>query len=297
MLTAGVDVGGTKILGVAVDARRAEVVGEPVRLPTPKGSAVLLLDAIEQAVREVESALSPSVAGVDAVGVGLPGLVDRSGTLRMGPHVPGIVNEPFAEPLVRRLGRPVTVDNDATCAVWAESSIGAARGASDVVMVTLGTGIGTGIVAGGRLQRGGHGFAGEAGHMVVDPDGHECACGRRGCWEQYASGNGLSRLARGRRAEEVVAAARAGERDAVEALRRFAWWFALGLANLVALLDPQVVVVGGGVIEAGDVLFDPLRSAYRELVMAGDVRPEVAIVPAALGERANAIGAALLASR
>jgi len=233
---------------------------------------------------------------VVAVGVGLPGLVDRSGTLAIGPHLPGIRTHRFAEAFTARLGRPVTVDNDATCAVWAEHRLGGGAGASDVVMVTLGTGIGSGIVAGGRLLRGAHGFAGEPGHMVIDPDGPPCECGRRGCWEQYASGHGLVRLAGGRTSEDVVAAATTGEPEAGEIVRRFAWWFALGVANLVAILDPEVVVVGGGLVEAGEVLFAPLRHAYRDLVMASDVRPGVPIVPAALGERANAVGAGLLAA-
>ncbi|MGH9119590.1 MAG: ROK family protein [Acidimicrobiales bacterium] len=293
MLTAGVDVGGTKILAIAVDRATGRVAAEPVRAPTPKLDASALVEAVAVAVDGVEAALGRPV---DAVGVGLPGLVDRSGTLAMGPHLPGIRNHSFADAFALRLGRPVTVDNDATCAVWAEHRLGAARGASDVVMVTLGTGIGAGIVAGGRLSRGANGFAGEPGHMVIDPDGPPCECGRRGCWEQYASGHGLIRLAGGRTSEEVIGAAREGDPEAGEVVRRFAWWFALGVANLVAVLDPQVVVVGGGLVEAGDVLFDPLRHAYRDLVMASDVRPAVPIVPAALGERANAVGAGLLAA-
>jgi glucokinase len=219
----------------------------------------------------------------------------------MGPHLPGIRRHAFAGELAGRLGRPVTVDNDGACAAWAEHRMGAGAGAGDVIMITLGTGIGAGIVTGGVLQRGAHGFAGEPGHRVIDPEGPDCACGRGGCWEQYASGRALARLASERAgrpvsSEEVVAAARTGDLAAAETLDRFGWWFALGLANLVAVLDPEIVVVGGGLVEAGEVLFDPLRRAYRELVMAGDVRPEVPIVPAALGERASAVGAALLAS-
>lgn len=292
-VVAGVDVGGTKILAVAVDAATGRVAGDPVRVATPKLNAAALVDAVSSAVGAVEQALGAAVA---AVGVGLPGLVDRSGRLAMGPHLPAIRGFPFRDAFAARLGVRVVVDNDAACAAWAEHHAGAGIGVSDLVMVTLGTGIGAGIVAGGRLQRGSHGFAGEPGHMVIDPAGPDCPCGRRGCWEQFASGRGLARLAGGRPSEEVVAAARTGEAEATETLRQFAWWFALGVANLVAILDPELVVVGGGLVEAGPVLFDPLRRAYRELVMAGDVRPEVRIVPAALGERANAIGAALRAA-
>jgi glucokinase len=293
VLTAGVDVGGTKILALAVDAAAGRQVSEPVRVPTPKLDADALVDAIAGAVERVEAGMGTPVG---AVGIGLPGLVDRAGVLVMGPHLPGIRNHPFAAAFEVRLRRPVVVDNDAVCGAWAEHHLGAAVGVTDAVLVTLGTGIGAGLIAGGRVQRGAHGFAGEPGHMVVDPDGPPCECGRRGCWEQYASAHGLSRLAGGRPSEEVVAAALAGEREAIEAVERVAWWFALGVANLVAVLDPEVVVVGGGLVEAGPIVLDPMRRAYGELVMAGDVRPAVAIVPAVLGERANAVGAALLAA-
>jgi glucokinase len=291
--TVGIDVGGTKILAVPVDGATGRLAGQATRAPTPKLDAAALVDAVTALVADIEASVGSRAA---AIGIGLPGLVDRSGRLAMGPHLPGIRRFPFRDAFSDRLARRVVVHNDAACGVWAEHRLGAGAGVSDLVLVTLGTGIGAGVVAGGRLQSGAHGFAGEPGHMVVDPDGPECPCGRRGCWEQYASARGLARLAGGRSSEEVVAAARRGDREAAEILGRFAWWFALGVANLVAVLDPALVVVGGGLAEAGEVLFDPLRRAYRELVMAGDVRPEVPIVPAALGERANAIGAALLAA-
>ncbi len=122
------------------------------------------------------------------VGLGAPGLVDRTGTLRYGPNLPGVIDFDFATALTDRVGRPATVDNDATCAAWGEHERGAARGCNHSVTVTLGTGIGAGITVKGELLRGANGFAGEPGHMVVDPDGPLCPCGRRGCWERYASG-------------------------------------------------------------------------------------------------------------
>jgi glucokinase len=171
------------------------------------------------------------------------------------------------------------------------------------------------VVAGGVLQRGANGFAGEPGHMVVDPNGPPCPCGRRGCWERYASGSGLGRLARDAaeagkgprlvtlaggdpelvKGEHVTIAANEGDPDALEVLRSFGWWAALGIANLVNVLDPEVVVVAGGLVEAGEVLMEPIRASYRELVLAADFRPEVRIVPAQLRGDAGAIGAALLA--
>jgi glucokinase len=252
---------------------------------------------------------------VAGVGVGIPGLVDRHGTVHVGPNLPGVHELAVAEQLHDRLGVAVEVDNDATCAAWAEDRVGVAAGASDLVLVTLGTGIGGGIVAGGVLQRGANGFAGEPGHMVVDPNGPACPCGRRGCWERYASGSGLSRMAReaaeaGRanrvvelaggdpddvRGEHVTRAASDGDEGALAVMDDLGWWTALGIANLVDLLDPQIVVVGGGLVEAGDLLLEPTRRWYRDLVLGFDHRPPVRIEPAALGERAGAIGAALLA--
>jgi glucokinase len=303
--TCGVDVGGTKILAVALDGRAGAIDGE-ARTETPRG-AEALVDAVVSVVRELPD-------GVEAVGIGVPGLVDRNGRLRVGPNLPGVLDYPFREALTDRLGVPVVADNDATCAAWAERERGAARGASDAVLVTLGTGIGAGIIAGGELQRGANGFAGEPGHMVVDPNGPRCPCGRRGCWERYASGSGLGWIAReaalaGRapvvlelaggdpeavRGPHVTDAAAAGDDGALAIMRDFGWWVALGVANLVNILDSSVVVIGGGLAEAGDLLIDPVRTAFADLVLAADYRPPVTIVRAELGERAGAIGAALL---
>lgn len=307
----GIDVGGTKVLGVLVGGRDPVTVVGELRVPTPEGEAAVL-DAMAGVVRQL-AASGP----VTSVGVGIAGLVDRKGVFRRGPNLPGLVGVDIARELDDRLGLPVHVDNDATCAVWGEHLAGAARGADDVVLVTLGTGIGAGVIADGELVRGAHGFAGEAGHMVVDPDGPRCPCGRRGCWERLASGSGLGRLGRDAaeagqfpravqlaggepelvRGEHVTRAAQEGDADAVEVMREFAQWVALGLANLVTLLDSSLVVVGGGLVEAGDALLDPVRRAFRAHVMAPQDRDDVRIVPAALGEQAGAIGAAMLGGR
>src|SRR5581483_7333691 len=240
-LSVGVDVGGTKILAIAVEDSGRRV-GKEVRRPTPQGTDALL-DAIVGVITEVRA----SAGDLDAVGLGVPGLVDRSGTLAVGPNLPGIVGVPFRDDLQSRLGLPVAVDNDATCATWAEVRAGAARGASEAFMVTLGTGIGGGVVTGGVLQRGANGFAGEPGHMVVDPNGPLCPCGRRGCWERFASGSGLGRLAREAaesgngtrlielaggeaesvRGEHVTRAAQEGDAEALAVFREFGWWAAL----------------------------------------------------------------------
>ena len=278
---------------------------EERRVPTPVGEGPVL-DALAEVVSSVGD------GGVD--GVGVPGLVDREGVLRFAPNLPGVHDFPIKAELEARLGVEVRVDNDATCAAWGERQLGAARGYDDVLLATLGTGIGGGMVAGGRLLRGTNGFAGEIGHMVVDPDGPECPCGQRGCWERFASGGGLGRLGQqaavqGRaasvltlaggepaavRGEHVTAAAATGDAEAQAVLVDFAWWVALGLANLANVLDPEAFVLGGGLIEVGELLLAPVRTAFAELLTGAAYRPEVAIVAATLGEHAGAIGAGCL---
>ncbi|MGH9282337.1 MAG: ROK family protein, partial [Acidimicrobiales bacterium] len=177
----GIDVGGTKCLGVALDGAGA-VVAEH-RVPTPDGPAELLVVLVD-----LVEALEPAAA----VGVGLPGLVTIDGVLVLAPNLPGAADLDVQASLRARWPEAaIRVDNDATCAGWAEARVGAARGCSDAILVTLGTGIGGGIVSAGRVLRGAHGFAGELGHMVVDPNGPPCPCGQRGCWERFASGRGL----------------------------------------------------------------------------------------------------------
>ena len=304
-VTVGVDVGGTKCLAVALAGNRVVAEG---RVATPDGGAAVL-DAV--------AALALQVAGdrpLAAMGAGMPGLVDRDGVLRFAPNLPGVTGLPVRDELERRLGVPVSVDNDATCAAWAERAMGAATGLDDVVLVTLGTGIGGGIITGGRLTRGANGFAGEIGHMVVDRDGPACPCGQRGCWERYASGSGLAWHARravgdGRAAavlalaggdpaailgEHVAVAASTGDADAVALVAELGWWVGLGLANLANVLDPEAFVVGGGLIAMGELLLAPVREAFAALLQGRAWRPPIPVVAAALGPRAGAIGAGSL---
>ncbi|MBV8303006.1 MAG: ROK family protein [Acidimicrobiia bacterium] len=307
MRTVGIDVGGTQMLAVVLED--GERLVDERRVPTPDGAAALV-DAFV-AVVDAQRADGP----VDAVGIGAPGLVDREGVLHMAPNLVGVRNLAIKVLLEERLRLPVQVDNDATCAAWAEREMGAAKGSDDVVVVTLGTGIGGGLVLDGQLYRGAHGFAGEVGHVKVAPDGIPCPCGGRGCWERYASGSALGRFGReageaGRaarvvelaggdfhdvRGEHVGAAAREGDPEALELMDRFAWWVAQGLANLADVFDPNTIVVGGGMLESVDLFLARTRQVFPELVLAGPERLPVDIVPAQLGERAGAIGAALVA--
>ena len=309
----GLDLGGTKCLGVVVDDTGRVV--EEVRLRTPKG-ADAILDVLADAARQL-LATDAGSRSEGRVGVGVPGLVDVDGVLRFAPNLPGVVDLPVAAGLSERLGGvAVKALNDATCACWGERTHGAAQGCNHVLLITLGTGIGGGIVTDGHLLLGARGFAGEVGHMVVDPHGPPCPCGKRGCWERYASGSGLGRLAREAaqagqsprivalaggdpeavRGEHVTQAAAEGDAGAQAVLERFAWWLALGLANLANVFDPDRIVVGGGLVTSGERFLVPARLAFHDLVEAVDHRPEIPIVPALLGEHAGAVGAAVFAS-
>ncbi len=298
---AGIDVGGTKCLGVVW--QNGKIVQE-VRRDTPKG-ADDIIDTLVSIVRELGK--------VDSVGIGVPGLVTRQGVLRAAPNLVDIADFAVGPILQDILHCDIAVENDATCAAVAEWSAGAAQGVDDVVVVTLGTGIGGGLVTGGRLVRGTHGFAGEIGHMVVDPLGPKCVCGQRGCWERYASGNGLAYLGtlaaeRGQahmiqnlaggstniRGEHIREAALLGDDQALAVVDEFARWVALGLSNLTNLLDPSMLVIGGGLAGSGDLFLEPIQRWFVDLLYSPELRAHPKLVLAKFGEQAGAIGAALL---
>jgi glucokinase len=248
-----------------------------------------------------------------AVGVAAAGFVDATGErVAFAPHLPWRGEDVVAR-LTAAWNVPVIMDNDANCTALAETAYGAAREASSTVLVTLGTGIGGAMMLDGKLWRGVGGMAGEFGHQQVVPDGLPCQCGRTGCWEQYCSGNALVRHARARLGASAVLnavtgddpgaltgamvteAASQGDPVALAAFAEVGDWLGVGLANLVAALDPALLVVGGGVSAAGRLLLDPARAALaRSLVGAAD-RVVPSIVPAALGPEAGMIGAAWLA--
>ncbi len=304
----GIDIGGTKLLAVRVQDD-GSVVPDTVQA-SPKSGPELLEEVLAAAER-----LSGGPPG--ALGVGIPGLVDSTDTVRFAPNLQGVNGTSLGDQLREVLpGVPVWIGNDATAACWAEHQIGAGSGHADMIMVTLGTGVGGGIVSRGEILEGSNRYAGEFGHMVVDPNGPKCPCGKRGCWERFASGAGLGFLGREMaiageaprivelagdpeavRGEHVTTAAREGDGPATEVMARFAWWVALGLANLTNALDPDVIVLGGGLVSAGDVLLEPTRRAFAELVEAPELRHQMRIVPATLGFQAGAIGAALRAGR
>jgi glucokinase len=314
-LAIGIDIGGTKVAGGLVDDRG--VITRRLRRDTPHRSTspAVVEDVIVGVVSELMS--GATAERVSAIGIGAAGFVaaDRA-TVAFAPHL-SWRDEPLRDRLTARLTKPVFIDNDANAAAWAEWRFGAARGETHLVMITLGTGIGGGLLWNGEVIRGKHGIAGEFGHMQVVPEGHRCECGNRGCWEQYASGNALVREARALMSARspiamdmlaringdaanltgplITEAAREGDMMAVELLSEIGTWLGVGMANLAAALDPGMFVVGGGVSAAGELLLDPARTAFARTLTGRGYRPEAGIVAAKLGNDAGLIGAADLA--
>ncbi len=309
-LAIGVDIGGTKVAAGVVDGRGSVIARARRRTPSRDASAV------QDTIVEVVSTLRAD-HDVVAIGIGAAGFVDADrARVMFAPHL-AWRNEPLRDTVAEAIQLPVVVENDANAAAWAEWRFGAGRAEPRLVCVTLGTGIGGGIVLDGQVQRGRYGMAGEFGHMVVVPDGHRCECGNRGCLEQYASGNVLGREAREMaRAKSpvivplvervggdidalvgpvVTEAARDGDALAIELFEEVGRWLGIGLANLAAALDPGLFVIGGGVSDAGELLLRPARESFRRTLTGRGFRPEPRIVKAALGPEAGLVGAADLA--
>jgi len=314
-LAIGIDIGGTKVAGGLVDVDGN--ITHRARRDTPHRSKSP--SVVEDTIVEVVAELMQIVGAgrVAAVGIGAAGFVaaDRA-TVVFAPHL-SWRHEPLREALQKRVAVPIFVDNDANAAAWAEWKFGAAQGESHLMMITLGTGIGGGILIDGQVQRGRFGIAGEFGHMQVVPGGHRCECGNRGCWEQYASGNALVREARSLfsansplasdlfdRVEGIpanltgpliTAAARDGDPTACELLAEIGNWLGVGIANLAAAFDPGTFVIGGGLSAAGDLLLSSARETFKRQLTGRGYRPEARIVVAELGNDAGLIGAADLA--
>ncbi|HJU80851.1 MAG TPA: ROK family protein [Acidimicrobiia bacterium] len=278
----GVDIGGSHIKVVRLEEGAV----------TERRRVERLEDIWLQQTADLVNSFQP----IGAIGVGLAGLVDhRAGRLIWAPHISAVDVEVASE-LRRMLGRPVVVDNDANCAALCESRLGPGDGVNSVLVVMVGTGIGMGLVLGGQIYRG-RALAGEAGHMTMDPGGIECACGRKGCWETLVSGWRLEQQwdFGTPSASAISAAARSGDRRAHTLLAEAGRWLGRGLANLIALLDPDLVVVSGGVIEgAGEDILAPARSEIGYALEGSDHRETTPVVPGRFGMWSGAVGGALL---
>jgi glucokinase len=309
----GVDLGGTKLLAGAVDAELN--VHHRATRPARGRDYLQVIDTVVSAIGEVRDAIEGRSGCVEAVGIGIPCLIDRDrGIAVMSTHLP-LAGVAFGDLVAERIGLPLFVDNDANAAMLAEWRFGAARGARDAALLTIGTGIGGGLVVGGELQRGSQGAGAELGHMVVWADGPRCNgnCPNRGCLEALVSGSALAREAR-RMAEQrprsglgaalaagreisgplVTELAHDGDAAAIDALAAIGRWLGVGVANLVNMLNPDVVVIGGGVIGAGELLLAPARAAVAERALSPS-KEHVRIVPARFGAESGMLGAATLA--
>ncbi|HKV43648.1 MAG TPA: ROK family protein [bacterium] len=305
-----VDLGGTKLLVGIVD-RDGRVLARQ-RIATPQGGP----DAVARAIGDLARALSGAngMAGTSGVGVAVPGPTDHDhGVIYDPPNLTGWGQQTaFGPILARTLGTPVFVENDANAAALGEAWVGAGQGVRDLIYITVSTGIGGGVILDGQLHRGADGTAGEFGHVIVEPQGPQCHCGNRGCLEALASGTAIARqareaVARGARstlqnlaahpeeitAQSVADAALGGDPLAADLYRRAGTYVGTFLGNLLAILNPAMIIVGGGVSKTGDLLFQPLRAA-----IAARVYPKpalhVTVVPADLGDDVGIIGAAAL---
>ncbi|KAA0931795.1 MULTISPECIES: ROK family glucokinase [Streptomyces] len=308
-LTIGVDIGGTKIAAGVVDEEGNIL--STFKVPTPS-TPQAIVDAIAAAVEGAR-------AGHEIVGVGIgaAGYVNRErSTVYFAPNIDWR-QEPLKTEVEARVGLPVVVENDANAAAWGEYRFGAGKGHRNVICITLGTGLGGGIIIGNKLRRGHFGVAAEFGHIRMVPDGLLCGCGSQGCWEQYASGRALVRYATQRanatpeRAEILLSlgdgtpdgiegkhismAARQGDPVAVDSYRELARWAGAGLADLASLFDPSAFIVGGGLSDEGELVLDPIRKSYKRWLVGGNWRPVAEVIAARLGNDAGLVGAADLA--
>ncbi|AQZ64915.1 Putative sugar kinase [[Actinomadura] parvosata subsp. kistnae] len=307
MLTIGVDIGGTKVAAGVVDDN-GEIVEHTLR-PTAADRPDVVAETVADVVRELSRDRT-----IEAVGVGAAGFVDETrSVVRFAPNL-AWREEPLQKKISDLVGLPVVIENDANAMAWGETRFGAGRGQSHVVCLTLGTGIGGGIVIGGELYRGRWGMGAELGHMQVLPGGRQCGCGNIGCWEQYASGQALVKdareiaeaqperarillgLAGGKiEGEEVTEAARQGDEASLDAFGSLADWLGQGMADLAAVLDPGCFIVGGGVSRAADLFIDRARQTFAERLTGHGHRPLAEIRLAELGASAGVVGAADLA--
>jgi glucokinase len=307
----GIDLGGTFIKAAIVDPRGRVL----ARMKRPTEAAMgkeRVVDNVFSIVRALK-AVSFSLGGISALGMGIPGVIDfRRGVISTSPNLPGWENIPIRKMLSRRVGMPLYLENDANAAALGEKWMGAAKDVQDFCFITLGTGVGGGLVLDGKIWHGADGMAGEVGHMTIDPDGPRCRCGNRGCLEMYASAKALQRMIRqvlssGKRSrffgeirekeisgDVIYRAAKAGDRVSREAFARMGSALGIGIASLVNLLNLEKVVFGGGLSAAWKFFSPALRGEVKSRAFAAPAR-RVRIVRAAAGEDAGVLGAAYIA--
>ncbi len=309
-LFVGIDVGGTNIKGGLL-SKNGEIIAEE-KIPTEADSGVThVLSRIKKLVHELTESVDNNFL-IRRMGIGLAGQIDiKKGIFLEGPNLPGWYGVNVEAELEKDLNMSVIVDNDASLAALGEFTWGAGRGANDMLMVTLGTGVGGGLILDGKIYHGAGGLAGEFGHITIEKDGPVCTCGRKGCVEAFVGTYAIIRqvqekLNSGQKSllgkispekmtpKDVSLAASQGDRVALEVLRDVGTYLGIGLANVVNLLNIERIVVGGGVANAGELILRPAREALNNEALT-NLAKMATIVPAALGEQAGIVGAASLA--
>ena len=313
MIRIGIDVGGTGIKVGAIN-EKLEIIATgsiPTQIDIPFEDQIQRI--AECVTTVIQSGAHPiSLDEIASVGVGIPGIADRDGNIIKCTNM-GWNHVPFRQEFTKYLDKPVFIDNDANVAALAESVSGSSAGTSSSVFITLGTGIGSGIILNGRIWNGHHGIGGELGHTIMELDGVPCTCGNRGCLERYCSATALIRMARETvsqhpesailemangqpekiNARIVFDAAKEGDPIAEKLVRRYVCYLSQAIANVVNFLDPEIILLGGGVSKAGDYLLNAVREEFPRYVLFND-QPLPAVELAVLGADAGIIGAAML---
>jgi glucokinase len=291
----GMDLGGTtfKALAVTPDGSILGRIQQDTHAEQgPQAVVRRMVDAIRQLQAEVETPSQQLVA----IGLGVPGIVDLpAGIVRRSPNLPGWKDFDLRVAVRQHLEVPVAIENDANAAVLGEMWLGAGRGTQHFLMLTLGTGVGGGVVIGGNILHGSRGYGGELGHTVVDPNGPVCGCGSRGCLEQYASGTAIARLAKpsygATTAKDVALAARRGEPQALEVYRQVGQYLGIACASFANLFNPECLAIGGGAANAFDLFSDAMQTTMRQRTFV-EVYQSLRLVPAQCGTDAGGFGAA-----
>jgi len=307
MYYVGIDVGGTNLKAGVVDEQG--VIISKVDCPTKveRGQEAVVADMGRLALKAIEKA-GVAMEDVKSIGIGIPGILDpRTGVVPFCTNL-GWHDVPVIEMMKKIIDKPIFVDNDATVATLAENVAGVSAGAKSSVFLTLGTGVGGGIVIDGKVYSGAHGVGSELGHMIVVVDGEKCTCGNCGCWERYASATALIRMgteaaaknpdsvlaeAKNISARTVIDAAKAGDKAALEVFDRYTYYLAVGLVNIINFVDPEIIAIGGGVSAAGEFLIKPIREKLAKLIFYKSM-PYARVELATLGNDAGIIGAAML---
>lgn len=310
----GIDLGGTKINTALVQSDGA-IIAQDYRPTLASEGLQPVFERVLDSARQVMAQAGIARSRVSGVGIGAPGPIEiETGVVMSPPNLPGWERVPLKQLVEDEFGVATFLENDANAAAWGEHYFGAGRGVEHMIYVTVSTGIGGGLILGGNLYHGANGMAGEIGHIILEPDGPLCGCGSRGCLEALASGTAIARVARERvtqgiptlisdladdaperiTARLVAEAARQGDKEADEILTEAMEYLGIGMANLVNLFNPQLIVIGGGVTNIGERLFLPVRQAIERNAfrMAAQV---VRVAPAELGDNVGVLGAAAVA--